>query len=98
MATEYLKKAPRTPTTGEEDTRQVVSEMLSEIRKGGEERAREYGVKLDGYSGEIVIDRATIEGAARQIPERIKDDLRYARQKVADIARRQRESVSEFET
>jgi sulfopropanediol 3-dehydrogenase len=98
MANEYLKKASRTPTTGEEDTRQVVSEMLDEIRKGGEEKAREYGLKLDGYSGEIVIDRATIEAAAKRIPERLKDDLRFAREMVADFARRQRESLREFET
>ena len=98
MAIEYLKKALRTPTTGEEDTRQIVSEMLSELRKGGEEKAREYGEKLDGYSGEIVIDRATIEAAARQIPERLKEDLRFARKKVAEFARRQRESLREFET
>jgi hypothetical protein len=43
MATEHLKKAAMTPATGEEETRRIVSEMLSEIRKGGEERAREYG-------------------------------------------------------
>ena len=31
MATEYLKKAPRTPATGEDDTRRIVSEMLADV-------------------------------------------------------------------
>jgi sulfopropanediol 3-dehydrogenase len=98
MAIEYLKKAARTPATGEEDTRWIVSEMLSEIRRGGEERAREYGVKLDGYSGDILVSRDTVEAAAKQVPARLKDDLRFAREKVAEFAHRQRESLREFET
>jgi sulfopropanediol 3-dehydrogenase len=98
MASEYLKKAPRTPTTGEDDTRRIVSEMLTEIEKGGEERAREYGVKLDEYSGDILVTRETVEAAARQVPQGLKDDLRFAHEKVADFARRQRDSLREFET
>jgi hypothetical protein len=46
MASEYLKKASRTPASGEQETRRIVSEMLAEIRNGGEKRAREYGVEL----------------------------------------------------
>jgi sulfopropanediol 3-dehydrogenase len=98
MANEYLKRAPRTPATGEDDTRRIVSEMLTAIEKGGEERAREYGVKLDGYSGDVVVGRETVEAASRQVSQRLKDDLRFAHEKVADFARRQRESVREFET
>jgi len=98
MATEYLKKAPRTPATGEDDTRRIVSEMLAELQKGGEERAREYGVKLDGYSGDILVGRETVEAASGQIPQRLKDDLKFAHEKVGEFARRQRESIREFET
>jgi len=36
MASESLKKAPRTPATGEDDTRRIVSEMLSERYFPGE--------------------------------------------------------------
>jgi sulfopropanediol 3-dehydrogenase len=98
MATQYLKRAPRTPATGEEETRRIVAEMLSEIRRGGEERARAYGVKLDGYSGDVRVSRETVEAASRQLPNRLKDDLSFAREKVAEFARRQRDSICEFET
>jgi len=98
MATEYLKKASRTPATDEDETRRIVAEMLAEIRSGGEVRARDYGVELDGYSGEILVGRETIEAAARRVPQRLKDDLEFAHHKVAEFARRQRDSVREFET
>jgi sulfopropanediol 3-dehydrogenase len=98
MASEYLKRASKTPATGEDDTRRIVSEMLAEIRSGGEERAREYGVKLDGYSGSIVVGRETIEAAARQVSRQLKEDLSFAHEKVAEFARRQRDSIQEFET
>jgi len=97
MATEHLKKAAMTPATGEEETRRIVSEILSEIRKGGEERAREYGVALDGYRGDVLVSAEAVEAARRAVPERVKDDLRFAHQKVAEFARRQRESIREFE-
>ena len=35
MASEYLKRASKTPATGEDDTRWIVAEMLAEIRTGG---------------------------------------------------------------
>jgi sulfopropanediol 3-dehydrogenase len=97
MATEHLKRAAMTPATGEEETRRIVSEMLSEIRRGGEERAREYGAELDGYRGDVVVSTEAVEAARRAVPERVKEDLRFAHQKVAEFARRQRESIREFE-
>jgi sulfopropanediol 3-dehydrogenase len=97
MATEHLKKAAMTPFSGEEETRRIVSEMLSEIRKGGEERAREYGAELDGYRGDVLVGPDAVEAARRAVPERVKEDLRFAHQNVAEFARRQRESMREFE-
>ena len=48
MTIEYLKKAAKTPATGEDETRETVATMLSEIEAGGEDKAREYGEKLEG--------------------------------------------------
>lgn len=98
MATAYLKRASRTPATGEDETRRIVSEMLAEIEKGGEERAREYGVKLDGYSGDILVGRDAVEAAAGQLSRQLRDDLELAHWRVGEFARRQRDSIREFET
>ena len=42
MAVQYIKKALKTPETGEDDTRVRVIEMLRDIEEGGEARARHY--------------------------------------------------------
>jgi len=98
MTVEYLKKAEKTAATGEDDTRQIVVDMLEKIEKGGEDVAREYGLKLDGYDGDIVVGREEIEAAASQISQTLKDDIKYARDHVMDFATKQRDSNVEFET
>ena len=45
MTIEYLKKAEKTAASGEDDTRKIVSDMLSAIEAGGEAKAREFGVQ-----------------------------------------------------
>ncbi|MGF1501790.1 MAG: histidinol dehydrogenase [Paracoccaceae bacterium] len=98
MAIEVLKRASRTPETDSAETRAVVERMLAEIEAGGEDRARAYSAELDGYRGEIVVSRARIEAAARQVPERLKDDIRFARDRVTRFAEAQKASIRDFET
>lgn len=98
MAIEYLKKASKTSATGEDETRRIVSEMLAEIESGGEDVARAYGNKLDGWDGDIVVDAAAIEAAASQVPEQLKDDLKFAYDRIRGFAEKQRDSIGEFET
>jgi len=98
MATEHLKKAQKTPATGEDDTRRIVADMLAEIEAGGEDRVRHYAQKLDGWSGDIVVSRDEIAAAAAKVPQRLKDDLRFAHERVRKFAEAQRASMTEFET
>jgi sulfopropanediol 3-dehydrogenase len=97
MATHYLKKADKQPTTGEADTRRVVGEMLESIRAGGEERVRHYAAELDRWQGDIVVPREAIAAAATRVPARLKDDIAFAYARVRDFAERQRDSIREFE-
>ena len=53
MAIEVIKKAIKTPATGEDDTARIVRDMLEDIEQGGEDKAREYAHKLDGWDKEI---------------------------------------------
>jgi sulfopropanediol 3-dehydrogenase len=98
MAVQYLKKASKTAATGEDETRRIVAGMLSEIEAGGEEKAREYGVKLDKWDGEIVVSKESIEAAAARVPQQLKDDLRFAYDRVRGFAEEQLKSIREFET
>ena len=98
MAIEYLKKAEKTSATGEDETRRIVSDMLAEIEAGGEEAARAYGVKLDGWDGNIVVGPEDVERAAKQVSDQLKDDIKFAHERVRTFAEAQKASMSEFET
>ena len=64
MTITYLKKAEKTPQTGTEETRQIVSDMLAKIEAGGEEAALSYGRDLDGFHGEAIVSDEMIAAAA----------------------------------
>jgi sulfopropanediol 3-dehydrogenase len=98
MAVEYLKKASKTAATGEDDTRRIVAEMLADIEAGGEDRVRHYASSLDGWTGDIVVSRDEIAAAADKVPQRLRDDLQFAHERVRKFAEAQRASLAEFET
>lgn len=98
MPINYLKKATKTPSTGTEETRKIVSDMLANIEKGGELEALRYGRELDGYDGEAIVSADQIASAGKVISETLKEDIQFAYDRVTRFARAQRESISSFET
>ena len=98
MAITYLKKAEKTPATGEDETRKIVSKMLAEIEVGGEDVAKAYGEKLDNYTGNIVVTAEEIEVAGAKVNQKLKDDIQFAFDRVRKFAEAQNASISEFET
>ena len=82
MAIEVVKKAVKTPATGEDDTARIVRDMLADIEQGGEAKAREYAHKLDGWDKDIVITPEEIEAAIAQVPEQAKHDIQFSHQRV----------------
>ncbi|HSS63596.1 MAG TPA: histidinol dehydrogenase [Gammaproteobacteria bacterium] len=98
MSVEYLKKASKTPATGEDETRRIVADMLSDIESGGEQRVRHYANSLDGWSGELVVSAEAIEAAAGAVPVQVKKDIGFAHARVRAFAEAQLASMREFET
>ena len=98
MTVVYLKKASKTPATGTDETRKIVTEMLSSIEQGGEAEALRYGKELDGYEGEAIIGADQIAAAGKMVSETLKDDIQFAYDRVTRFAHAQRESISSFET
>jgi sulfopropanediol 3-dehydrogenase len=96
MATEYLKKAAKTPETDTAEARKVVDEMLAAIRARGEEAVREYAAKLDRWTGEIVVSENEIERRTKDIPGSVKRDIEFAAAQVRRFAQAQRDSLHEF--
>jgi len=98
MTVTYLKKAAKTPATGTEKTRKIVSDMLDAIEKGGEAQALRYGKELDGYEGEAIISADQIASAGKMVSETLKEDIQFAYDRVTRFAHAQRDSISSFET
>ena len=98
MAIEFLKKAAKTPATGEDNTRDIVAKMLAEIESGGKQKALEYAKQLDGWEqGDPVVTREQIETSKEKLPQQLKDDIQFSYARVSAFAKHQRDSMAEFE-
>jgi sulfopropanediol 3-dehydrogenase len=96
MAIAHLKRASKTPETETDTARKVVTDMLAAIDAGGEQAVRDYAEKLDKWSGPIVMDKAAIAAAIRDIPQAVKYDIALAAAQVRRFAEAQRASVTDF--
>ncbi|ODT37827.1 MAG: histidinol dehydrogenase [Lautropia sp. SCN 70-15] len=98
MSIQYLKKATKTPETETAGAQEVVEAMLAEIDARGEQAVREYALKLDKWSGEIVVTSQEAERRTRDIPDSIKRDIEFATAQVRQFAMAQKASLTEFST
>ena len=98
MSVEYLKKATKTAETDETKTREIVVNMLNDIRENGETAVKKYAQKLDNWTGDFIITPDDIAKAAASLDQRTKDDIQFAYDQVFTFAKKQRESMLEFET
>ena len=93
MPIEYLKQARRPSQALDTATADTVRGMLDEIAAGGEDAARRYARELDGWQGDIVVGEAAFASAEAALSPGVRDDIRFARDRVQDFARRQRDSM-----
>ena len=57
MAIKYLKKSPKTSSSDDTKTREIVENILKDIEKTKEEGCKALGKKFDKYEGEIIISK-----------------------------------------
>jgi len=98
MSIEVIKKAIKTPATGEDDTARIVQGMLQDIELGGEAKAREFANQLDGWDGDIIVSREQIEAAGNLISDQAKEDIQFSHARVEKFAEAQLASMTEFES
>ena len=96
MTIEYLKQANPPTQAIDTSTAGTVGAMLDALLAGGEQAARDYAAELDGWRGDIVVGEDAFARAAAALSRGVKDDIRFARDRVQDFARRQRDSMQEF--
>ncbi|MEL7428742.1 MAG: histidinol dehydrogenase [Pseudomonadota bacterium] len=97
MSVTYLKKAELTSTSDATDVRDTVQTILDAIETGGDDAAREYAAKFDKYDGNIILTEEEIEAAAAQVPERLKEDIRFAHDNVRRFAETQKSTMTDVE-
>ena len=93
----YLKKATKTPETETGTAQAVVTEMLAEIEKNGEQAVLDYAKKLDKWEGNPIVTKQQIAEVAATIPEDVKRDIDFAIKQVYDFACAQRDSITDFD-
>mgnify|MGYP000465063395 FL=1 len=93
----YLKKATKTPETETGTAQAVVTEMLAEIEKNGEQAVLDYAKKLDKWEGNPIVTKQQIAEVAATIPEDVKRDIDFAIKQVYDFACAQRDSIADFD-
>jgi sulfopropanediol 3-dehydrogenase len=97
MAITYLKKAAPPRQQIDDSTRETVARMLADIEAGGDEAAVRWARELDGWTGPVVLGADDFARAERALSPGVRDDIRFARDRVTDFARRQRDSLHEFD-
>ena len=97
MSVQYLKKASKTSTDDAGDVHATVQSILDEIERSGEDAARRYAQKFDRYDGNVLMTREEIAAAAAKVPERLKDDIRFAWDNVRRFAEAQKETIRDME-
>mgnify|MGYP001226236591 CR=1 FL=1 len=94
----YIKKATKNPETGTSETRAIVEKMLQEIELGGESIAAKYAKELDGFTGDVIVSKEKIKNAGKLVPQKLKDDIHFAHERIKKFAEAQKNSIKEFET
>ena len=55
MAITYLKKSPKTSSTDDTKTREIVENILKDIETSKEEGCKELSKKFDKYEGDVIV-------------------------------------------
>ena len=97
MTVAYLKKAAKRSTDEAADVGAAVAAILDEIEAEGEPAALRYAAEFDRYDGNIVLTRDEIDAAAAAVPEKLKDDIRFAWDNIRRFAEAQMATVEDME-
>jgi sulfopropanediol 3-dehydrogenase len=97
---EYMKRAAArlSTTAGDPGVAKVVSEVIADVRERGDVAVRQYSEKFDRWSPpDFRLSREEIERIVDRVDPRVLDDIRTVQRNVRDFARRQRDSLTDFE-
>ena len=86
MTIKYIKKADKTATSDEEETRQRVQDILKDIESGRDNSIREISRKFDKYEGDVIVSQEKIEEVIKSLDQKVKDDVQFSYDRVRSFA------------
>jgi len=94
----YLKQAAPQSRQDNRDLIDRVREMIADIEQNGDDAVRRYAAKLDGWNNPMFrVSQDEIATARKSLSETFKEDFAFCKKQVTDFAKRQRDSMAEFE-
>ena len=89
MAIQYLKKSPKTSSTDDTKTREIVENILKDIEKTKEEGCKELSKKFDKFEGDVIVSKEKIEEIKKNLDQKTKDDVQFSHERVRKFAEAQ---------
>jgi len=89
MTISYIKKADKTASSDEVETRQRVQEVLNEIESKRDEGIKEISRKFDKYEGDVIVTQEKIEEVIKSLDQKVKDDVQFSYDRVRSFAEHQ---------
>ncbi len=95
---DYLKRAEQQSRQDNRDLVDRVRTMIADIEQSGDDAVRRYARDLDGWQNpDFRVTDDEIASARKAMSSVFKDDFAFCKKQVTDFAKRQRDSLSEFE-
>ena len=89
MTIKYLKKAKKTSSTDDQETKKVVEKILKDLEKSKEVGCKELTKKFDKYEGDIIVSKERIDEIEKELDQKTKDDIKFSYDRVKKFAEAQ---------
>ena len=89
MTIQYLKKSPKTSSTDDSKTTEIVKGLLKDIEEGKEQACIDLTKKFDKYDGDIIVSKEKIEEIKKNLDQKTKDDIQFSYDRVRKFAEAQ---------
>ena len=89
MPIKYIKKSPKTSSTDDDKTKEIVQKLLNDLEKSREDGCKELTKKFDKYDGEIIVSKEKIEEIKKSLDQKTKDDVQFSYERVRKFAEAQ---------
>tara|TARA_B110000438_G_scaffold275867_1_gene297152 strand:- start:338 stop:607 length:270 start_codon:yes stop_codon:yes gene_type:complete len=85
MTIQYLKKSPKTSSTDDTKTTEIVKGLLKDIEEKKEQACIDLTKKFDKYDGDIIVSQEKIEEIKKKLDQKTKDDIQFSHDRVENL-------------